>query len=254
MWPPILAVIGPGSRSRRHAHHAWHVLLCEKGTLRIEGEDGKTRTAAGVITRPDVTHGIDAEGRRVVLVFIEPESSAGERLSGAVTKPIVTITAKRRDELFGRLGPSPTEWEAVRTWADGLVDALAGDRAPVRRMHPRVRRLLFTLRTLPPNADASLPALAKIAGLSPGRLMHVFTESVGIPLRPFLLWLKLQRAAVAITTGTSLAAAADQAGFSDAAHMTRTFQQQFGVPPSALRRTQPVDSRRARVETTHSEA
>jgi AraC-like DNA-binding protein len=98
-----------------------------------------------------------------------------------------------------------------------------------------VRGLLRHLRALPPGGDTSLASLAAVVGLSPGRLMHVFTESIGVPLRPYLLWLKLQRAAAAVSTGVPLGEAAHLAGFADAAHMSRTFRRTFGVPPSALR-------------------
>ena len=103
-------------------------------------------------------------------------------------------------------------------------------------MHPHVRRLLRELRERPPDADVSLESLARWTGLSSSRLMHVFTESVGIPLRPYLRWLRFQRAATAIVAGSPLSAAAMEAGFSDAAHMTRTFKRMFGLPPSALQR------------------
>jgi AraC-like DNA-binding protein len=88
---------------------------------------------------------------------------------------------------------------------------------------------------MPADWDTSLDALAASVGLSPGRLMHAFTASLGIPLRPYVAWLKLQRAAAAIATGAPLAEAANSSGFADAAHMSRTFRRMFGVPPSALR-------------------
>jgi AraC-like DNA-binding protein len=65
--------------------------------------------------------------------------------------------------------------------------------------------------------------------------MHVFTDSMGIPLRPYLAWLRLQRAATAIVGGNSLGEAAHAAGFADAAHMSRTFKRMLGVAPSFLR-------------------
>jgi hypothetical protein len=44
-----------------------------------------------------------------------------------------------------------------------------------------------------------LQALAEAVQLSPGRLMHAFNRvRMGIPLRPYLQWLKVQRAAAAI--------------------------------------------------------
>jgi AraC-like DNA-binding protein len=65
--------------------------------------------------------------------------------------------------------------------------------------------------------------------------MHVFTESIGVPLRAYLLWCKLQRAAAGVATGLPLSQAAAAAGFADAAHMTRAFRRMFGMTPSALR-------------------
>jgi AraC-like DNA-binding protein len=72
--------------------------------------------------------------------------------------------------------------------------------------------------------------------------MHAFTESIGIPIRPYLAWLKVQRATFAIVSGEPLARAAPFAGFSDAAHMSRSFRRMLGMPPSVLMRArQPAD-------------
>ena len=81
----------------------------------------------------------------------------------------------------------------------------------------------------------SLEVLASLVRLSPSRLMHVFTASIGIPLRPYLAWLRVQRAAMAIVNGHSMGEAAHAARFADAAHMTRTFKRMLGVAPSSLR-------------------
>src|SRR5690606_10289226 len=115
------------------------------------------------------------------------------------------------------------------------VEVLGGERVRVGVVHPRVRKLLRALRELPPDADLSLEAFARDVGLSPSRLMHVFTESLGIPLRPYLAWVRLQRAAAAIVSGVPLAQAALAAGFADSAHMSRAFRSMLGLPPSALR-------------------
>jgi AraC-like DNA-binding protein len=80
----------------------------------------------------------------------------------------------------------------------------------------------------------SLEKVAKVAGLSPSRLIHVFTESVGVPLRPYVLWLRLQLASGELMRGATKTEAAHRAGFSDAAHMTRTFRRMLGTTPSEL--------------------
>ncbi len=103
-------------------------------------------------------------------------------------------------------------------------------------MHPKVSRLLRQLRELQPDADTSLESLAARVELSPSRLVHVFTESTGLPLRPYLSWLRVQRAAGAIVSGAPLSSAAVEAGFADAAHLSRTFKRMFGLTPSVLQR------------------
>ena len=103
-------------------------------------------------------------------------------------------------------------------------------------LHPAVRALLERLRKSGVEDDTSLEALAKAVGLSPSRLMHVFTESIGLPLRPYLAWLRVQRSACAIVGGASVTEAAHVAGFADAPHLSRTFKRRLGFLSSALRR------------------
>ena len=107
--------------------------------------------------------------------------------------------------------------------------------APQRAIHPKVRKLLAMLRAGGLEEAASLEGLASALALSPSRLMHVFTASVGTPLRPYLAWLRLQRAATSIVGGASMGEAAHAAGFADAAHMSRTFKRMLGIAPSFLR-------------------
>ena len=75
----------------------------------------------------------------------------------------------------------------------------------------------------------SLKRMSAIAGLSESRFMHVFTESVGVPLRPYILWLRLQCACSEMMRGSSLTEAAHRAGFADAAHLCRTAKRMMGT-------------------------
>jgi len=101
------------------------------------------------------------------------------------------------------------------------------------RVHPRVNRALKSIpERLGESTNVSLKTLAAIAGLSPSRFMHVFTESVGVPLRPYILSLRLQRACSELMAGATITSAACNAGFSDAAHLNRTFRKMLGMTPS----------------------
>jgi AraC-like DNA-binding protein len=236
LWPPLLATRGPGARSAGHAHHALHVIIALDGGLRVRAGSGPWRRAAGVITAPDAPHAVDAAGREVLLVFLDPESQAGLSLRAILDGPLHILPRDLANILAREPDPLALMQAEGSAWTRQLVALLGGEPgAPVPAMHPRVRRVIRALRDRPGDADVSLPALARAAGLSEGRFMHAFTRSIGIPLRPYLLWLKLQRAAAAIAAGAPLSDAAAAAGFADAAHMSRTFRRMLGMSPSALR-------------------
>lgn len=236
LWPPLLASRGPGGESGLHAHHALHVVLAADGVLSVRaGPDGPVEQAPGVLTGPDVLHSIDARGLDVLIVFLDPESRAGRALRAALDGPFRLLSREETTRLLAGSDPL-TIMRAGGVAFTSLLTALIGGTAVAPgALHPRVHALLRHLARLPAEADTSLEALADVVGLSPGRLMHAFTASIGLPLRPYLMWLRTQRAAAAIVTGASLSEAAHAAGFADAAHMTRTFRRTFGLAPSALR-------------------
>lgn len=237
LWPPLLAARGPGGRSASHAHHAMHVVVSLAGELRLRaGDTGAWVRAAGLVTAPDELHAIDATGSEILIVFVDPESEVGQSMRAAIAGPVRPLGAKERDALVEGVTPMEIMGPGGAAWTSRVVAALGGEHVQSRRaVHPRVRKLLHLLQAMPPSGDASLEVLAREVRLSPGRLMHVFTESIGVPLRPYVAWLRLQRAAAAVVAGSPLGEAAHAAGFADAAHMSRTFRRMFGVAPSALR-------------------
>ena len=66
--------------------------------------------------------------------------------------------------------------------------------------------------------------------------MHAFTDSLGIAVRPYILWLRVQRACSELSNGASVTQAAVRAGFSDAAHLSRTFRRMLGTTPGEIAR------------------
>jgi AraC-like DNA-binding protein len=236
VWPPVLATRGPGSRSALHSHHAMHFVLAIEGELRVRTARDRWWTAAGVLTAPDAPHAIDSRGVEVLLVFLEPESDAGAMFRPVLEHPVRLLSPLERSALVRDVVPRTILRLGAEEWVRDAARALEVPLPPSQRIiHPRVRRLLRLLRTSGVDDTTSLEVLATLVGLSPSRLMHVFTASVGIPLRPYLSWLRVQRAAIQIVNGSPLGDAAHAAGFADAAHMSRTFRRMLGVPPSVLR-------------------
>lgn len=104
--------------------------------------------------------------------------------------------------------------------------------APTR--DKRIERLLDWLTVHSP-LDYSFERLKGLAGLSEGRLSHLFTGEVGLSLRSFLMWRKTREAISLINTDMNLTDIAHASGFADSAHFSRTFSNSLGVLPSMMR-------------------
>jgi AraC-like DNA-binding protein len=234
-WPAGLIVWGPGHHASLHAHHSLQVVMTLEGHLAArDSNTARWRSAGAVIVRPDAMHEIDARDRSSLIAFIEPESALGRDMMSGARAAITVVAEPHVRRWRRRLGaPSSIREGQLRAWLERELATGGGGLA----MDPRVARVIRTLRSRPGDlGDTSLASLAGLARLSPSRFAHLFAASVGIPVRRYVLWLRVQRAGAALNRAASLTEAAYVAGFSDAAHLTRTFRRMLGLVPSEVAR------------------
>jgi AraC-like DNA-binding protein len=233
LWPAAMIVWGPGYVSSLHAHHCFQLVIALRGNLRVRsGPRQKWASCGALLVKPDATHEVVAKTATVLIAFVDSESELGAALKDLLQGDVTLIGAGEVEEWRAQLG-DPAALSAIQVEAWVRRTLLRGRVSP--RMHPRVRRVIRYVRgELAVQETFSLEKVAKVAGLSPSRLIHVFTESVGVPLRPYVLWLRLQLASGELMRGATKTEAAHRAGFSDAAHMTRTFRRMLGTTPSEL--------------------
>ena len=219
-----------------HAHHAIQIVVALDGCVAISGGDGEWRESGSVVVRSDAEHSFDCNGALGVMLFVDPESSEGAWLSASLRRDITTVAEARvaaiREELR-QFVERPEETDDVGALVRRLVHGLRPGAVPVRRLDPRVTRVLEAIRASD-ELRISLDRAARTAFLSPTRFAHLFKDQVGLPFSRYMLWRKLTRAMVAIGSERTIAAAAHAADFADAAHLTRTFYQMVGMAPSIL--------------------
>ena len=234
----FLAIGQAGGEVPSHAHHAIQVFMTIDGHAAIRPAGGEWREARGVIVRADVEHGFDARGSTGALLLIDPESAEGAWLQGALPDDVTVVPDARLatcTEALRTFRERPLEALAPGDLVRHCVQALCPGAPPMRRIDARIARALQAIRD---SNDLRLPleAAAESVHLSPGRFTHLFKEELGLPFRRYMLWRKVTRAMLAIGRQRSIADAAQEGDFADAAHLTRTFYQMFGMPPSVLMR------------------
>jgi AraC-like DNA-binding protein len=221
-----------------HAHHAIQVVIALDGRAAIAGSDGQWHETRGMVVRPDAEHSFDCNGASGVMLFVDPESSEGAWLSTSLRQDITIVPDARLDALVPELrtfADQPGESTDIAALVRRCIEGLRPGLAPARRLDSRVTTVLEAIRASD-DLRVSLDQAAEKACLSSTRFAHLFKDQVGLPFSRYMLWRKLTRAMVAIASEDTIAAAAHAADFADAAHLTRTFYQMFGMAPSVLMR------------------
>jgi AraC-like DNA-binding protein len=221
-----------------HEHHAIQIVVAVEGTVGIHGTRGDWRMAPGVIVRPDVVHSYNGNGAVGAMIFVDPESAEGVWLKTSLRDDITVVPEARMRKCAAELRTflqSPLESLEIGSLLRHCVHALCAGAPPNRRLDERVTKVLATIRTSD-ELRISIEDAAAMAFLSPSRFAHLFKQQVGLPFRRYILWRKLTRAMLVIGRERTIATAAHEADFADAAHLTRTFYQMFGLPPSVMMR------------------
>lgn len=206
--------VGTGGTTLRHAHlaHKLVVGLPEATSIDVVGVDPLAPCAWFV--RGAREHEVRADGR-VLLLFLDA-GSFGEMTAG--------VEAILRDAL-----PALVQAADAPDARIALVADLAARLPPVP--DARLRRAASMLREEP---GLEITDLAERLGISATRLSHLFAADLGFAPRKYRTWGTLRRALRLIRQGQPLTTIAHEAGFADAAHMSRAFSAMLGVPPSVI--------------------
>lgn len=234
LWPSGALFLGRDMVNAPHRHFTVSIIVGLSGPVRLRTEPSSEWTPLdAVMVAPNIEQQLDARGVEVAILQVDPETRAYARIAHRFAedgvRPLEGEAAARLRTSLSRVKDPGTAASAYRE----ILDELASGGAPRRAIDPRIRKVLANIKqdflTTPPAAR-----LAAAVGLSAGRLIHLFTREMGLPIRRYILWLRLRDVLISLAAGSTLTEAAHHAGFSDSAHLSRTFRGMFGFPPSAI--------------------
>jgi len=237
IWKDFKIFYGSHSRTvDEHSHPVIQLVFAIRGTFRSKDDSGNWVAKKGLLIAPNCPHECDASDVPIISIQIDPESSLGgwilsNQLNDRLiidypSKDIVSIDINRfSDHLVHE------DWPAIRE----MIETAFGFRKTTPLFH-KDERIQDVVAFISNNIGQKINSatLAEVAYLSESRLLHLFKAEMGLPIRNYILWLRLQIVIELIVDGDSLTTASYKAGFSDQAHMTRTFTNMIGVPPSLI--------------------
>lgn len=225
-----------------HAHHAIQVSLALSGRLKLRTANGAWMEYLGAMVHPHHRHQFDGCGGSVAQLFVEPETAHGRALlaahsGGGIEALPEALVAPLIETLRTAYEHHATDGALIAAGQQGVA-MLAGGAPLVLEVDPRITRVVEWLQAHR-GASVTLAEVARIAHLSPSRFRHLFMAQTGTSLRAYVLWQRIGSAIGAAMAGMSWTDAAQEWGFADSAHLSRTCRRMFGIAPTMLLREEP---------------
>ncbi len=228
-----------------HAHYSIQIAFGYPRGLRVQLGQEAWQPCEAAIVPSRARHSIDVTGSEWSgVLFVEPDTPEGKALTARLSGGMELLPAALATALTQKLEQAwriEQSREAVEAVCRQFIYALTNT-APRSPSDPRVLAAIEYIRQRI-ETSITLPAVAKVAHLSPGRFRHLFVEETGMPLRTYVLWRRLLQVWSLLMQGQSLSEAAHAVGFADSAHLSRTSRAMFGTTPSALRMSGPLSQR-----------
>lgn len=226
-----------------HAHYAIQIAFGAEhgiGFRTNEREDWMRYGGAMIPSRQP--HTMDAtQVTANAVMFVEPETREGRVLheqyleDGITEMPADAVAQTTRIFDAWRSG----DRESLVRECMSLINTLTGGVEPTTVSDERILRAVAYINSRL-DGKLTLEEVAEQAFLSPSRFRHLFVEQTGMALRPYILWRRFLKVWELGMQGESFSSAAHQAGFADAAHLSRTSKRMFGFAPTAMRVGQPA--------------
>lgn len=204
----------------------------------LESESNVWRECRSVLIPPGCMHEINTNGAYMAVLFLEPESDYYTTLQGLMAEGDCQCLYRLNNEsevieMLREIHDNHYEAEMTYELLDRITAPQSTEVSGSELLDVRIDNVIRLIKD-DVSQSYSVEALAERVNLSPTRLVHLFKEQTGVPIRRFRQWNRMKAVIAGAAEGITLTEAALNAGFSDSAHFSRAFRNMFGIKPSFL--------------------
>lgn len=239
LWDQRTLYIGPFTEALNLSQGAATLLVSLTEEIEFQTPDmPKAMSVKSLLLPPGLKVTIDTKNAIIANCNLDPMGSDWAAFSEQMTSDIKGVKINLEQEALYQDNYHNIYQEQLNAQDSyKIINALI-DRAKLKQTQPhkvdvRIQSVIDNIKN---NIDSnvSIESLAQSINLSVPRLVQLFKQQTGIPVRRYRLWHRLFITAIKISEGHSLTDAAISAGFADSAHFTHTFRSMLGMTPTSI--------------------
>ncbi|MBD3640630.1 MAG: helix-turn-helix domain-containing protein [Marinobacter sp.] len=236
LWPRRTLFVGRVAQPIQFSQAAASLLVGLEKSLRVDLSDsGAVWHQQSLLLAPGTRVTIDAGGQLVAACYLDALGQDYRLLAAGMGRQVSGIHGCLRGEMTFRslcrgLHASPLPPEEAAIALERCINPSGQAYPPA---DPRVEAVLGLIREQI-TENLSVEYLARAVNLSVSRLVELFRQQVGVPIRRYRQWHRLFVTVTGVRRGETLTNAAIAAGFTDSAHFSHTFRMTLGMTPSDI--------------------
>lgn len=239
VWDGVLMYVTREHLTKAHAHFPALLQIGFGTTFAVTLAQEERSYHDIVVMAPNVSHGTDSENQSYIAVLIDPDHALYCYLHPLLNgEAICSLPASCLDSFhpqFQQLIAGHLSLVEAQQLLINVLCALSPNKLPQLPWDTRILQACTYIKQLVPQQIPTVAQVALQVGLSESRLMHLFSQQLGISMRRYILWLRICYAIKLWVAGHNLIDVALEAGFADQAHYTRTLRSMVDFAPSMLK-------------------
>lgn len=238
IWNGLCVFWGTSFSTDPHSHNTLQLVFDIEKEFLLKDEDSFWTSYSAIIIDANHVHQLDSNNSIQLYLYLDTESTYAKLLREKYLQkyPIQELKKleilKANNNFLKQLLVQSNCNEIFKGCISILQELL--DLPEKERMDTRVEKAIdYIIKS--PIKNFKVKEVAMEVGLSESRLRHLFKEHVGQSIQNFIKWMRVIDSLNHVLKGKKLINAAYDYGFSDASHMTKSFVEIIGVPPSKIK-------------------
>lgn len=218
-------VIPSFSEVENHSHSMLHLFMSDRSCEVVI--DNVSVSGRGIFVASNIEHGIRKENISKLFFLLDPTSGYADKVKELYLKENNHSVISIDESQFISRIEEKTDEEII-AFSQVVLEELLGGSC---EMFPKDERVIHLVENIKKRKcfHKSIVDIAHELYISESRLQHLFKEEMGITLKNYMLFKKMEYAYQLVLAGKSITYAAMEAGFSSAAHLAYTCKKCTGI-------------------------